>query len=47
MLFVKAAFGSRPDVLADFGIPPKKTKMPLTAEPKAAAAVKRTAPDQR
>jgi hypothetical protein len=40
--FVKAAFGSQPDVLADFGIHPK-TRVPLTVEAKAAAAAKRKA----
>jgi len=40
--FVKAAFGSQPDVLADFGLHPK-TRTPLTVEAKAAAAAKRAA----
>jgi len=40
--FVKAAYGSQPDVLADFGIHPK-ARAPLSAEAKAAAAVKREA----
>jgi hypothetical protein len=40
--YVKAAFGSAPDVLADFGITPK-TREPLTVEAKAAAAAKRAA----
>jgi hypothetical protein len=40
--FVKAAFGSSPDVLADFGISPK-ARTPLTVEAKAAAAAKRAA----
>jgi hypothetical protein len=40
--FVKAAFGSQPDVLADFGIHPK-ARTPLTVEEKAAAAAKRKA----
>lgn len=40
--FVKAAFGSAPDVLADFGIQPK-SRTPLTVEAKAAAAAKRAA----
>jgi hypothetical protein len=40
--FVKAAFGTAPDVLADFGIHPK-TPTPLTVEAKTAAAAKRKA----
>ena len=38
--FVKGAFGSSPDVLADFGIT-RKSRAPLTLEAKAAAAAKR------
>jgi hypothetical protein len=38
--FVKAAFGSSPDVLADFGITPK-ARVPLTVKAKTAAAAKR------
>ncbi|HTB75774.1 MAG TPA: hypothetical protein VK762_21140 [Polyangiaceae bacterium] len=38
--YIKAAFGSSPDVLADFGITPK-AREPLTVEAKAAAAAKR------
>jgi hypothetical protein len=41
-MHVKAAFGSSPDVLADFGIAPK-ARAPLTVEAKAAAAAKRAA----
>ncbi len=41
--FVKATFGNAPDVLASFGIPPKKARAPLTAEQKAAATAKRNA----
>ncbi|HEX8789451.1 MAG TPA: hypothetical protein VF765_00765 [Polyangiaceae bacterium] len=41
--FVRAAFGNAPDVLADFGLAPKKTKAPQTVEQKAAAAAKRAA----
>jgi hypothetical protein len=41
--FVKAAFGNAPDVLADFGLKPKKARTPLTVEAKAAAAAKRAA----
>ncbi|HLK39895.1 MAG TPA: hypothetical protein VKU41_24230 [Polyangiaceae bacterium] len=40
--YVKGAFGSAPDVLADFGIHPK-VRAPLTVEAKAAAAAKRKA----
>ncbi len=40
--FVKATFGDSPEVLADFGIRPKARET-LTAEAKAAAAVKREA----
>jgi hypothetical protein len=38
--FVKGAFGSSPDVLADFGIT-RKSPAPITLEAKAAAAAKR------
>jgi hypothetical protein len=41
--FVKASFSNSPDVLADFGLTPKKAKTPLTVEAKAAAAAKRKA----
>jgi len=41
--FVKASFGNSPDVLADFGLAPKKARTPLTVAQKAAAAAKRTA----
>jgi hypothetical protein len=41
--FVRGAFGTAPDVLADFGLSPKKDRTPLTVEQKAAAAVKRAA----
>jgi hypothetical protein len=40
--FVKAAFGSQPDVLADFGLHPK-ARAQLTVEQKTAAAEKRKA----
>jgi hypothetical protein len=39
--YVRAAFGNSPDVLADFGLAPKKARKPLTADQKAAAAAKR------
>ena len=38
--FVKATFGNAPDVLADFGLVPRKARTPLTAEQKAAAKAK-------
>jgi hypothetical protein len=38
---VKATWGTQPDVLADFGVPPKKARTPLTAQQKALAAAKR------
>ena len=41
--FVRATFGNLPDVLADFGLTPKKARAPLTVEQKAAAAAKRKA----
>jgi hypothetical protein len=40
--FVKAAFSSQPDALADFGLHPK-ARTPLTVEQKTAAAAKRKA----
>ena len=41
-MYVKAAYGKSPDVLADFGITPK-ARVPLTVEAKAAATAKRAA----
>ncbi|HEY8086615.1 MAG TPA: hypothetical protein VIF09_02180 [Polyangiaceae bacterium] len=41
--FIRGTFGNQPDVLADFGLPPKKTRAPLTVEQKAAAKAKREA----
>jgi hypothetical protein len=41
--FVKATFGDSPDVLADFGLKPKKVRTPLTISQLAAAAAKRAA----
>jgi hypothetical protein len=35
--YVKATFGNAPDVLGDFGVPPRKPRKPLTTEQKAAA----------
>jgi hypothetical protein len=43
VVFVKATFSKSPDVLADFGLKPKKVTTPLTIEKKAAAAAKRKA----
>ena len=40
---VRAAFGSQADVIADFGLAPKKAATPLTVEQKAAATAKRAA----
>jgi hypothetical protein len=39
--FVKTTFSKSPDVLADFGLAPKKVSTPLTVEQKAAAVAKR------
>jgi hypothetical protein len=41
--YVKATFGNTPDVLADFGLKPKKASTPLTVDEKAEAAAKRAA----
>jgi hypothetical protein len=41
--FLKAMFGNTPDVLADFGLEPKKAPTPLTAAQQAAAVAKRKA----
>jgi hypothetical protein len=41
--FVKAAFSQSPDVLADFGLTPRKARAQLTVEQKAAAVAKRAA----
>ena len=41
--FVMTAFNGQPEILADFGLAPKKARTPLTAEQKAAATVKRNA----
>jgi hypothetical protein len=40
---VRGAFGSQPDVLADFGLQPNKAKTPLTVEQMAASVAKRAA----
>ena len=41
--FVKLTFSGSPDVLADFGLKPRKVRAPMTAEQKAAANAKRKA----
>ena len=41
--FVRATFGNTPDVLADFGLLPKKVRAPLTIDQKATAAARRAA----
>jgi hypothetical protein len=41
--FVRNTFAKSPDVLADFGLKPKKARAPMTAVAKAAAAAKREA----
>jgi len=41
--FVRLTYSGSPDVLADFGLKPKKVRTPLTAEQKAAANAKRQA----
>jgi len=41
--FLKAMFGNSPDVLADFGLAPRKAPKPLTTEQKAVAKAKRAA----
>jgi hypothetical protein len=41
--FVRSAFGNKPEVLADFGLAPKKVRTPPTAEQLAAAKAKRAA----
>jgi hypothetical protein len=41
--YIRVTFGTQLDVLADFGLAPKKTPTPLTVEQKAAAAAKREA----
>ncbi|HEY1695961.1 MAG TPA: hypothetical protein VGG39_27530 [Polyangiaceae bacterium] len=41
--FLRVAFGNQPDVLALFGLQPRKAMTPLTVEQKAAAAAKREA----
>jgi hypothetical protein len=40
---VKASYGPSPDILADFGLEPKKARAPLTIDQMATAAAKRAA----
>jgi hypothetical protein len=40
---IRVAYGTQADVIADFGVSPKKVPAPLTIEQKAAAAAKRQA----
>jgi hypothetical protein len=40
---IKAQYGTEPDVLADFGLEPRKAPTPLTPEQKTAAKAKRAA----
>src|SRR5580698_1455218 len=39
--YVRGAYGSQPDALADFGLQPRKVRAPATIEAKAAAVAKR------
>jgi len=41
--YLRGAYGSQPDVLADFGLQPKKARTPATVAAKATAVAKRTA----
>src|ERR1019366_2520682 len=41
--YVKLTYSESPDVLADFGLPPKKVATPLTTAQKAVADAKRAA----
>lgn len=41
--FIMTAFSGQPEILAAFGLAPKKARQPLTAEQKTAATVKRNA----
>ena len=41
--YVKLTFSESPDVLADFGLPPKKAPTPLTTEQQTVAVAKRAA----
>jgi len=41
--YVRGAYGSQPDALADFGLQPRKVRAPATVEAKAAAVAKRAA----
>jgi hypothetical protein len=44
--YVRTSYSNSPDVLADFGLKPKKAITPLTVEEKAAAVAKRAATRQ-
>ena len=44
--YVRLAFGTQADALADFGLAPPKARTPMTAEEKAVAAAKRKATRQ-
>jgi hypothetical protein len=44
--FIRLTFGNQASALLDFGVPPPKTRAPLTAEQKAVAAAKRAATRQ-
>ncbi len=41
--FVRASFGAQPEALVDFGLAPRKARLPLTTEQKAVALAKRKA----
>ncbi len=41
--FIRLTFGPKANVLADFGLAPRKARAPLTAEQKAVAVAKRNA----
>jgi hypothetical protein len=41
--YVKAAYGNSPDILADFGVQPKRARKAMTVEERAAANAKRQA----
>jgi hypothetical protein len=41
--YLRGVYGSQPDVLAEFGLQPKKVRTPATVASKAAAVAKRTA----
>src|SRR5580693_3653716 len=41
--YLRGVYGSQPDVLAEFGLQPKKARTPATVQAKAAAVAKRAA----